>query len=170
MAEAFSYHMQSTFGLVGAGREFAVVAHSLAGSVMCPTVCYPSSTRQCLVFLIRLLGTSVDDGWWVGGGLDGAAAGAAGLDGLDDALRLGVVVRDLAEDDVAAVEPRGHDGGDEELGAVGVGAGVGHREHEWLAVVELEVLVRELLAPDGLSTGALYKQLSASRSSAGDDH
>jgi hypothetical protein len=48
--------------------------------------------------------------------LDGTAGGAASLDGLDDGDGLGV--RDLAEDDVAAVEPRGDDGGDEELGAV----------------------------------------------------
>ena len=34
--------------------------------------------------------------------LDGTAGGAAGLNGLDDGDRLGV--RDLAEDDVAAVE------------------------------------------------------------------
>lgn len=50
--------------------------------------------------------------------LDGARVGAASLDGLDDADRLGVAVRHLAEDDVLAVEPRGDDGGDEELGAV----------------------------------------------------
>ena len=36
--------------------------------------------------------------------------------------------RTLAEDDVAAVEPGAGDRGDEELGAVGVGAGVGHGE------------------------------------------
>jgi hypothetical protein len=56
---------------------------------------------------------------------------------------------------VAAVEPGGDDGGDEELGAVGVGAGVGHAEKEGLGVLELEVLVRELLAVDGLAAGAL---------------
>lgn len=48
--------------------------------------------------------------------LDGTGRGAASLDGLDDGDGLGV--SDLAEDDVAAVEPRGDDGGDEELGAV----------------------------------------------------
>merc|ERR1711879_967243 len=85
--------------------------------------------------------------------LDGTAGGAASLDGLDDTDGLGV--SDLAEDDVAAVEPRGDDGGDEELGAVGVGAGVGHGEEERLVVGELEVLVGELLAVDGLSTSAV---------------
>jgi hypothetical protein len=48
--------------------------------------------------------------------LDGTAGRAASLNGLDDGDGLGV--SDLAEDDVAAVEPRGDDGGDEELGAV----------------------------------------------------
>ncbi len=54
--------------------------------------------------------------------LDAAAGGAGSLEGLDDVQ--GVIVSDLAEDDVAAVEPRGHDGGDEELGAVAVARGV----------------------------------------------
>jgi hypothetical protein len=48
--------------------------------------------------------------------LDGTAGRAASLNGLDDGDGLGV--SDLAEDDVAAVQPGGHDGGDEELGAV----------------------------------------------------
>ena len=87
--------------------------------------------------------------------LDRATARAASLDTLDDPLRLCIAVRDLAEDDVAAVEPGGDDGGDEELRAVGVGAGVGHAEHEGLLVREFEVLVRELLAVDGFAAGAL---------------
>ena len=48
--------------------------------------------------------------------LDSAAARASGLDGLDNVH--GLLVSDLAEDDVATVEPRGDDGGDEELGAI----------------------------------------------------
>ena len=66
--------------------------------------------------LLSLLGARLADGGDTLAVLDGTAGGAAGLDGLDDGDRLGV--RDLAEDDVAAVEPRGDDGGDEELGAV----------------------------------------------------
>jgi hypothetical protein len=42
---------------------------------------------------------------------------------------------------VLAVEPGGDDGSDEELGAVGIRAGVGHREQARLRVLELEVLV-----------------------------
>jgi hypothetical protein len=52
--------------------------------------------------------------------LGGAAAAADGLDGLDDLVRLDIAVGDAAEDDVLAVQPRGDNGGDEELGAVAV--------------------------------------------------
>lgn len=59
--------------------------------------------------------TAVDNG-----GLDGRAdstgARAERLDLLDDLE--GGIVGNLAEDDVLAIEPRGHNGGDEELGAV----------------------------------------------------
>ena len=80
-----------------------------------------------------------------------SGVGTLALDLLDEVLAL----NDLAEDDVLAVEPRGDDGGDEELGSVGVGSGVGHRQEEGLVVLELEVLVGELVAVDGLSTSAV---------------
>ena len=38
-------------------------------------------------------------------------------------------VAHLPKDDVFAIEPRGGHGGDEELAAVGVGPGIGHRQH-----------------------------------------
>ena len=41
--------------------------------------------------------------------------------------------------------------GDEELRAVGVGAGVGHGQETGFGVSQLEVLVRKFLAVDGLS-------------------
>ena len=50
--------------------------------------------------------------------MDLAAAAASGFDGLDDLE--GGVVGNFTEDDVLAIEPAGHDGGDEELGAVAV--------------------------------------------------
>ena len=50
--------------------------------------------------------------------------GTVSLDLLDQL----VVVDDSAENDVLAVQPRGLDGGDEELRSVGVGSGVGHRQ------------------------------------------
>ena len=53
-----------------------------------------------------------------------ARLGAEALDLLDDVHPLD----DLTEDDVLAVQPLGLGGAQEELGAVGVGAGVGHRQ------------------------------------------
>ncbi len=47
----------------------------------------------------------------------------------------------LAEDDVAAIEPGAGHRGDEELGAVGVGARVGHGEQARGRVLRREVLV-----------------------------
>lgn len=115
--------------------------------------------------------------------LDGAVGRRAGsLEGLDDVDRFRA--DGLAEDDVAVVEPRGDDGGDEELGAVAVKggreryalegegegcqhtataqvwdlrvrAGVGHGQQEGAVVLELEVLVGELLAVNGAATGAV---------------
>ena len=54
-----------------------------------------------------------------------------------------------------AVEPIRLDARDEELRAVCVGAGVGHREDAGLGVLQLEVLVLELCAVDGLAAGAV---------------
>lgn len=62
-----------------------------------------------------LLLTTVDDGG-LDGRTDSTGGGAEGLDLLDDLHRLGV--GDLTEDNVLPVEPRGNDGGDEELGSV----------------------------------------------------
>lgn len=80
-----------------------------------------------------------------------ARVGAVRLDFLDEVLTR----TDLTEDDVLAVEPRGNDSGDEELRAVGVGTGVGHGEEERSVVTELEVLVGELVAVDGLAASAV---------------
>ena len=53
----------------------------------------------------------------------------------------------FAEDGVFAVEPIGHDVGDEELAAVGAGAGVGHRERSDLVLVRIAFeLVFEAIA------------------------
>lgn len=54
-----------------------------------------------------------------------------------------------------AIEPRGLDGADEELRAVGAGTGVGHGEDTGASVPQVEVLILELLAVDGLATSAL---------------
>lgn len=57
----------------------------------------------------------VDDSW-LELKLDLTSSTAGGLELLDN-LHAGIIC-DLAEDDVLAIEPRGDDGGDEELGAV----------------------------------------------------
>jgi len=100
----------------------------------------------------NLQSTGLDDGRALAV-LDGTAAGANSLKSLDNVERL--LVGNLAEDDVAAVEPGGDNSGDEELGAVGVGTGVGHRQQTGLVVRELEVLIAKLLSVDGLATGAI---------------
>lgn len=74
---------------------------------------------------------------------------------------------------MAAVQPRSNDGGNEKLGAVAaqsvscaprirnereslrVGAGVSHGQQTRLVMLQLEVLIGELVAVDGLATGAL---------------
>ncbi len=68
------------------------------------------------------------------------------LDLLDEIGPLG----HLAKDNVLAIEPRGHDSGDEELRPVGVWASICHAEEEGTVVTELEVLVGELVPVDGL--------------------
>lgn len=75
-------------------------------SSLCHT--YVSSQMHCFL----LLGTALGDGWRALV-LDAAAAGATELDRLDNAHGGGVTRRDLAEDNVAAVQPGGHNGGDE---------------------------------------------------------
>lgn len=66
----------------------------------------------------RLLDTGGGDGGGSTLVLDGTGRGAASLDGLDDAHGGGITGNDLAEDDVASVQPAGDNGGDEELRAV----------------------------------------------------
>ena len=58
-------------------------------------------------------------------------------------------------DNVLAVQPGGDNRGDEELRAIGVGAGVGHGQEEGAGVLQLEVLIREAVAIDGLATHAV---------------
>lgn len=124
---------------------------------------------MCFFFSSNLQLTGVDDGG-LDVGADGTGVAAESLDLLDDLE--GSVVSDLTEDDVLAVEPRGHNGGDEELGAVAVnwlvycnpsylrvnlrvGTSVGHGEDTGLGVLEDEVLIGELLTVDGATTGTL---------------
>jgi len=71
---------------------------------------------------------------------------------------------------VLAVEPGGLGGADEELGAVGVGTSVGHGEDAGAVVLELEVLILELVAVDGLSSSAVVVgEVTALAHEVGDD-
>lgn len=145
------------------------------------------SPSWCWVLSLEL--TAVNDGGLLVV-LDGTGAGASGLKSLDNAHRL--VVGDLAENDVAAVQPGSLDGGHEELGAVAakesvlallfssnnpvanmslrVGASVGHGEETGTSVLDVEVLVGELLAVDGLATGAVTTgEITTLKHELGDD-
>jgi hypothetical protein len=59
------------------------------------------------------------------------------------------------EDAMLAIQPGGLDGAQEELGSVGVWAGVGHGKNSGAGVLEGEVLVGELFTVDGLTAGAV---------------
>jgi len=72
---------------------------------------------------------------------------------------------DLSEDDVLAVEPGRLGGADEELGSVGVGSTVGHRQNPGLGVLQAEVFVSEGLAVDGLAAAPVPLWLVKSPSS-----
>jgi hypothetical protein len=60
---------------------------------------------------------------------------------------------------VLAIQPRGHDSGDEELRAVGVGTSVSHGQEERTVVLQLEVFILELFTVDGLALKR-YKRVS----------
>lgn len=64
-------------------------------------------------------------------------------------------VQHLAEHNVLTIEPRARHGGNEELRAVGVRAGVSHRKEAGAGVLELEVLVGEARAVDALAASAI---------------
>jgi len=60
---------------------------------------------------------------------------------------------DLTKYDMFVVEVRSFHGGDEELGSVGVGASVGHRQKERLVMLPGESLIFKLFPIYRLSTG-----------------
>lgn len=75
----------------------------------------------------------------------------------------------IAENDMPSIKPRGLDSGDKELGAVGIGASVGHREDTGASVLQDEVFVGEFLAVDGLATSAIVvRKVSALEHEVGD--
>lgn len=60
-------------------------------------------------------------------------------------------LQNFSKDDVFAIQPGSLNGGDEELGAIGVFASVGHAEPAVAVVLQLEVLIRETVSIDALS-------------------
>jgi len=126
--------------------------------------------QPCTAYLVR---TAANDARLA---LCGTVLGTTGFNCLDDAVRVSIAVGNLAKDDMLAIEPRGDNGGDEELGAVAmetvrksrldmmwkqldtrIRTSVGHGQQERLAVLQLEVLVGKFLAVDGATTGALIE-------------
>lgn len=64
-------------------------------------------------------------------------------------------LNNLAENNVLAIQPGSLDSANEELGAVGVGTGIGHRQDTRAFVLQGEVLVSELFAVDAATTGTV---------------
>jgi len=108
--------------------------------------------QPCLCVYLCLLSTAVDNGR-LECQLDLTSTGTDFLEVLDNLHA--VLVGNLAKDNVLAIQPGSDDGGDEELGAVGVGTCVGHGQETRSGVLHLEVLVCEFLAVDGLATSAI---------------
>ena len=52
-------------------------------------------------------------------------------------------------------QPWAWNGGQEELGTIGVWSSVGHRQETWGGVLELEVLILKLVAIDALATSTV---------------
>lgn len=56
---------------------------------------------------------------------------------------------------MSAIQPRGFNSGNEELGAISIGASIGHRENTRTGVLQHEILISKLLAVDGLASSAI---------------
>jgi len=105
----------------------------------------------------------VNDGDGLG---SGSTARTETLNQLSDVLAF----KDLTKHNVLAVQPRSLDRGDEELGTIGVGAGIRHGQNVRAGVLELEVFVGELGAVDRLSSATVsISEVSSLKHEVGDD-
>jgi len=77
--------------------------------------------------------------------------GSIGFNLFDDIHAL----NNLSEDDVLAIQPGCLGSANKELGSVGVGSSIGHAQDSRSGVLQLEVLVFELVAVDGLAPGSV---------------
>merc|ERR1712004_275448 len=94
-----------------------------------------------------------------------ALAAVSDLDFLSGRARVGAdllnrvndihAADDAAEHNVLAIQPSGLNRAEEELGAVGVRASVGHGEDALASVLQDEVLIGELVTVDGLAASAV---------------
>lgn len=75
----------------------------------------------------------------------------------------------LSKDNMLAIQPRSLGSAKEKLGSVGVGSGIGHAQDSRSGVLQLEVLVFELVAVDGLaSSSVVVGEVSALAHEVGD--
>lgn len=117
-----------------------------------PNACHPPALRILWVFPSRTGTCNGRDRVLI---LETASVGTADINSFDDTYTVFILLGDLAKNDVLAIEPRGHDSGDEKLGAIGVGASIGHGEEVRLVVGELEVFIGKLLPIYRFATGSL---------------
>lgn len=103
--------------------------------------------NQCISLNLVQLTRSVNGD----SGSGGTRVGTVRLDRLDNVE----TVSNLTEHNVLAVQPWGGNGGDEELGTVGVWTSVGHGQQTWSVVLLDKVLVLELLTVDGLTASTV---------------
>jgi len=107
--------------------------------------------------------SAIRDGDLLGGG---AALRADTFHLLHDIIAL----RNFSEYDVFAIQPGGLGSTEEELGSVGARASVGHGENARAGVLQLEILILELVAIDGLPSSPVASgEITTLAHKAGDD-
>ena len=122
-------------------------------------------SSQCIGDTFRSELAAVGDDASLGSGSSGGRA-----DGLEGAQDVVVILGDLTEDDVLAIQVGSGREAEEELRAVRVGAGVGHGEDASASVAVREVLVVESASVDGLATSAVTSgEVATLGHEAGDD-